>query len=108
MNPAMPSPATERPIGIVVAVQEELRAILKRMSPAVVDSAGGFQFHQGLIGGKHVVLAKSGMGGSRARALVESLIQIYNPRAVIIAGFCAGLEYKLRPGELVLAEAVFD
>jgi adenosylhomocysteine nucleosidase len=102
----MPLQDTDRPIGIVVAVQEELRAILKRMSPAVVDSVGGFRFYSGKIGGKRVVVVKSGMGAARAELATATHIQTYMPCALIIAGFCGGLIAE--PGELFIPARVLD
>ncbi len=93
-----------QPIAIVVAVEEELRAILKRMSPAVVDSCGRFRFHRGVLGDQQVVIAKSGMGADRAAGLVTRLVREYSPCHLIIAGFCAGLS----AGELVIPESVFS
>jgi adenosylhomocysteine nucleosidase len=98
---------TERPIGIVVAVEEELRAILKRMSPAVVDSANGIDLNSGLMGGKPVVVLKSGMGITRTRTATIQLLDRARPRALIIAGFCAATLSKIRIGDVMLIEEVY-
>src|SRR2546427_10408988 len=102
----MPLQDTEKPIGIVVAVQEELRAILKRMSPAVIDSAYGIRVYRGQLGGKSLVIAKSGMGAERAELAAATLIQTHCPRALIIAGFCGGLLSE--PGDLFVPDMVLD
>jgi adenosylhomocysteine nucleosidase len=100
----MPSQDIDKPIGVVVAVQEELRAILRRMSPAVVDSAGDFPFYSGRMGGKKVKVVKSGMGAERAEIATSLLLETCLPRALIIAGFCGGL--YARPGDLIIPNAL--
>src|SRR5207245_6385341 len=103
---AMRSQDTEFPIGIVVAIREELRAILKRASPAVVDSACGFRFHSAGIAGRKVVLVNSGMGAQRAQRAAESVIVRSNAEFVLAAGFCGGLNDKLKVGDLVVSSFV--
>ena len=78
-------------IGILVAVREELKPILKRMPSVTQEVAGGFVFHRGMLGGKDVVLLKSGMGAERGRYAAELLIEQFHPETLVIAGFCGWL-----------------
>lgn len=94
--------------GIVVAVQEELKAFLRRMPRAEVESVGGISFYRGSMGGQAVILAKSGMGWERAEKAAHHLLTQYRPDVLIIAGFCAGLEMALAPGTLVVVTEVLD
>src|SRR5579872_5604376 len=95
-------------VGVVVAVWEELRAILRKMPLTEVESVGGILFYRGAVGDKRVVAARSGMGAERAAALVELLAGRYSPDWLIIAGFGAGLAEEIAPGDLVLASMVED
>src|SRR5437899_2123035 len=93
---------------IIVAVEEEFRAIRKKMPRADLESAGGFSFVRGELGGKKVALAKSGMGTKRAYDTTCVLIQAVEPQDVLIAGFGAGLREGVAPGDLVVATEVRD
>jgi adenosylhomocysteine nucleosidase len=104
----MPSQDTEFSVGIVVAVREEQRAILKRASPAIVESVDGFEEHRFQLSGTSVTLIRSGMGRERAERAAELLIRRYHPRSIMAAGFCAGLSESLKPGDLVISEFVMD
>jgi adenosylhomocysteine nucleosidase len=111
-DPAPPSLSAEQQhrdrIGIIVAVREEWQAILRRMPQADRESVGGICFHCGALGGRPVVLAKSGMGAERARRLTRALLERYAPRALLIAGFGASLRHEIAPGDLVLPDEVED
>jgi adenosylhomocysteine nucleosidase len=92
----------------VVAVQQELSAILKRMPLAERESAGGFLVHKGIVEGVPVVLAKSGMGSDRARELTRFICRKYTPSSLLIAGFGGGLAENVVPGDLVVADRLID
>jgi adenosylhomocysteine nucleosidase len=91
---------------VVVAVEEELRAIRKRMPRAEMQSAGGVAFFRGELGGAEVVLAKSGMGSELAFKTTEVLIREANPDEIFVAGFCAGMRANTAVGDLIVADEV--
>jgi adenosylhomocysteine nucleosidase len=93
-------------IGILTAVREELRPILRKMPSVDVESAGGILFHRGVLAGKPVVVARSGMGEERARLATRTLIERYRPDSMLAAGFGGGLAADVLPGELVVATEV--
>jgi adenosylhomocysteine nucleosidase len=96
-----------RPLAIVVAVEEELRAIIKKMPLADQQSANGISFYKGKIGGREVVLAKSGMGAERAHLLVRKLIGACAPDSLLICGYGAGLSPSVSVGDIVFASGLF-
>jgi adenosylhomocysteine nucleosidase len=102
------TPRTDRPVAIIAAVKQELSAILQRMPLADRESAGGFLFHRGVVGGASVVVAKSGMGVERARELTRVICRMYKPASVLIAGFGGGLSEEVTPGDLIVADKVID
>src|SRR5205085_1746239 len=108
-HPAMPSQDTSIRVGIVVAVEEELRAMLKRASPATVESAGELRIHRCRLGGVPAAMLKSGMGAERAERAAKALIERYRPQVLLICGFCGGLAKSLSPGDVTIADRVcFD
>lgn len=101
-------PDTEVPIGILVAVREELSAILKKIPQAETEWLGGIRFYHGEICGHRVTLAQSGMGSERAGTAARILIRRFCPVALIVAGFAAGLSERAEPGTLILADPIID
>ncbi len=90
------------PIGILVAVEEEFRAVSRRLTALPFDE------YARANADADIVLAKSGIGAGRACACAETLIAKCHPRLLLIAGFCAGIEESAAPGDLILASEVMD
>lgn len=90
------------PIGILVAVEEEFRAVSRRLTALSLE-----EHLRGNVDA-NIVVAKSGMGAKRACACAETLIARCNPRLLLIAGFCAGLTQEAAPGDLILADEAMD
>lgn len=101
-------PDTERPVGILVAVEEELAAILDRVPQAEKRSVGGIPLYHGYLGGHPVVVAKSGMGRERARAAARLMIQRHSPSCLLVVGFAAALSADIPPGTVIIADSVVD
>lgn len=93
-------------IGILTAVREELKPILRKMPSVDTESAGGILFHRGRISGVDVVVARSGMGEQRARAAARTLIERYRPDSILALGFAGGLSKQALPGDLIIASEV--
>ena len=98
--------ATVAPIGVVVAMEAELRHLLA--AGVELDQTDGPWRERWLtIGGNRVLALCSGMGMVNAAAATEHLIGRHRPRAVINYG-CAGAHRRdIMPGDVVIgAEAV--
>jgi adenosylhomocysteine nucleosidase len=90
------------PIAVLVALEEELRAVSRRLSaPSLEERLRGHT-------DSDIVLAKSGMGAARARDCAQTLIARCRPRLILIAGFCAGLTQEAAPGDLILVAEAID
>ncbi len=100
--------STDPVIGIVVAVQEEWKAVSGRLTAFSYERTGGLLTGRGIVRGKSVALIKSGMGAARAASATETLISRAGPAAILVCGFCAGLDTSIRPGDLVLADRVYE
>ena len=95
-------------IGILTAVREELKPLLRKMPSVDVESTGGILFHRGFIAGKQVVVARSGIGRERAATAARILIERYHPDSVLCIGFAAGLRPDVVPGDLILATSIAE
>jgi adenosylhomocysteine nucleosidase len=99
--------AISRPILILVALREEVRAI-----QPLLEGARPIPGEKGLVGGRlaeaDVLLARSGVGTARAADVTRRLLERFRPRAILAAGFAGGLREDLRPGDVVAASSVAE
>ncbi|BCL76833.1 MTA/SAH nucleosidase [Jeongeupia sp. HS-3] len=95
-----------KPIVIQGAMQVEVAVLVSRLSGAVCETAGGWTFWRGLLGGVPVVISRTGMGMSNAAAATAIAIERYAPLAVINQGTAGGHDPQLLPHDLVLGTRV--
>jgi len=94
-----------REVAIFVALRMEmspLRALLSRVDQ--VD--GDIPTMIGQMGGRKVILVRSGVGKERAVAAAEFIHSTYSPAGVLSTGFCGGLVPDLWPSDVVLSSWV--
>jgi nucleoside phosphorylase len=95
-TPAHGEWAEAGPILVLVALEQELRAVGRALDDT--PRAGSIR---GRLGGNDVVTLASGMGKDPELVLAE-----WQPRMLVSCGFCGGLDPELMAGDLVLATAV--
>ncbi|MRR54981.1 MAG: phosphorylase [Deltaproteobacteria bacterium] len=93
-------------IGIVMAMQEEIRPVLRRLGRHRKERAGQFPLYLFQRDGRQLFLIESGMGTKRASAATEELISRAQPRLIITAGLGGAVRPGLNVGDLVLAGQV--
>jgi 4-hydroxy-3-methylbut-2-enyl diphosphate reductase len=76
-------------------VSELLVAAPLRVEAALISSAA-----------RRAVVRKTGMGPSRAKSAAEELARQAG-RAMLVLGFCGGLDAQSLPGEVIVAEEVY-
>ena len=88
---------------LLAALPQEVRPFLRlvraRRLPQGALPVWAFDF-----AGRTGVAALTGMGASRAAGAAASLLEHYQPRAIIAAGFGGAVTPELPPGGLVLGE----
>lgn len=95
-------------IGIVMAMREEIRPVLRRLGGHRKEQAGPFPLYLFQRDGRQLVLIESGMGINRATAATTELISRAQPRLIITAGLGGGVRPGLNVGEVVLAGQVLS
>jgi adenosylhomocysteine nucleosidase len=90
-------------IGLVVAMPEEVRPIVRRLGTHRKEKAGKFPVYLFRLDGRDVTLIQSGMGMKKAAAATEELIAIAKPRVLISAGLGGGVRQGLAVGDVVIA-----
>ena len=102
------APATPKPLAIVAAMDEELRAVLARMADAQVVSMAGRACYCGHLHGHAVVAVLSRIGKVAAATTTTALLERFRPRAVLFTGAAGGLADQVRVGDLVIADALLQ
>ena len=88
---------------LLAALPQEVRPFL-RLVRARLLSQGALPVWTFDFAGRTGVAALTGMGASRAAGAAASLLEHYQPRAIISVGFGGAVTPELPPGSLVLGE----
>jgi len=95
-------------IAIVCAMQEELRALLPTLHEPRRLELGGRSFHAGLMHGRPVVLARSGIGKVAAATTTALLIQAFEAEQLVFTGVAGGLSAGVQVGDVVVARELLQ
>lgn len=90
-------------IGIITAMPEETRAIVRLLGQAQKFRMGGLAAHHAQLSGHELTVVEAGMGYANATAAARILIEELRPDLLMSAGFCGGISTELRVGDVVLA-----
>jgi adenosylhomocysteine nucleosidase len=93
-------------IGLICAIPEELAHLREVMDGAQTATVAHAQFHEGVLDGRQVVLAGSGMGKVNAAIVTTLLAERYSCSSVVLSGVAGGLDPGLDIGDVVIAEHV--
>ncbi len=91
-------------IGIIVAVEEELKAVKNLMTGIRQKTIFGNDFFEGMLGDKEVVLSLSGIGKVNAARTTQIIIDRYNVDAIINSGVAGGISNRVKIGDIVVGE----
>ncbi len=96
---------TEVKIGIIVAMDKELRLLFEQVADAEKVVSGGYTYYTGTIGHKSVVVGKCGIGKVNAALGTVDMIDRFHPDMVINTGVAGGVE-RTSVGDVVIASQV--
>lgn len=91
---------------IIGAMQEEVSALTSKMSALETQTVADIQTYQGILGGKPVVVAQSGVGKVNAAFTATTLIASLEPEYVINIGSAGGLLEGQTVGDVVVATSL--
>ena len=92
-------------VGIIVAVNEELEAILSKMNNITTDEKYGNKFYVGDITPKEkCVLVLCGVGKVNAARTTQLLIDNYSPDYIMNSGVAGGISDKIKIGDIVIGK----
>ncbi|MBE6555357.1 MAG: 5'-methylthioadenosine/adenosylhomocysteine nucleosidase [Ruminococcaceae bacterium] len=93
-------------IGIIGAMQIETEGLLAEMTDKKTHTVSGVTYTEGMLCGKQVVVATSGVGKVFAAVCAEAMILRFGVSALLNTGVAGGLLPELEVGDVVLADSV--
>lgn len=91
--------------GIIGAMDSEVDNLKARLTDPAVHTVAGRDFTTGTLGGKSVVIVKSGIGEVAAAITAQILIDRFHVDALINTGMAGGLDPRLAVKDLVIGTA---
>ena len=91
-------------IGIIAAMDEELKILAETLQHSEKASHHGFIFYTGVIGRHDVVLVKSGIGKVMSAIAVSLLVDLFAVDGIINSGSAGGVGEGLAVGDVVVAD----
>lgn len=91
-------------IGIIAAMDSEVRDIKAAMEDGIKVHHGGMTFFKGKLHQKEVVAVKSGIGKVNAAMCTQVLIDIFKVTAIIHVGVAGAVHPELEIGDIVISE----
>lgn len=96
-------------IGIIVAMDKELKLLLPMLADHATISLNNYEFHTGKLGRHEVVAVKCGIGKVNAALATLTLIENFHPSLVVNSGVAGGTGAGMPPAgvlDVVLATRV--
>ena len=90
-------------IGIIGAMEDEVSLLLGAMETPHKTKIGEFEFHEGKLEGKSVVLLRCGIGKVSAAVGCALLIHTFKPEFVINTGSAGGIDPALHFGDVIIS-----
>ena len=91
-------------IGIIAAMDSEVRDIKSAMEDGIKIHHGGMTFFKGKLHGKEVVAVKSGIGKVNAAMCTQILIDVFKVTTIIHVGVAGAVHPDLEIGDIVISE----
>ena len=90
-------------LGIIGAMESEIKGIVSELSEVRETRAAGLTFYEGSYKGHSCVVVKAGIGKVNAALCTQALIDHFPVSAVINSGVAGALDSRLHIGDIVLS-----
>ena len=91
-------------IGLVAAMPEEIRPLLRRAGKQKRELVSGFDIYRFVIGDREAALIESGIGAERAARATSILIDAVAPGMILNFGFAGAVLPGPKVGDVVMAD----
>ena len=95
-------------IGIILAMEEELNAILKELSSYEELNTKNIKFIIGSLNNNKIILALSGVGKVNSARSTQILIDLYNPDLIINTGVAGACDKSINLLDIVVADKLYQ
>jgi len=96
----------ERPIGIIAAVEGEVRYLKKKVLAVEEGRIERTAFIRGRYKEKELVVGEAGVGISRASSFALEMVQRFSPKILISTGSCGAVKEDLSKGDIIIADEI--
>lgn len=90
-------------LGIIGAMEEEVTALKESMTVQKQVKKAAMEFLQGTLGGKPVVVVRSGIGKVNAAICTQILVDEFGVDAIVNTGIAGSLKNEINIGDIVLS-----
>jgi len=87
------------PTAVLGAMSQELELIERELVGKQTHDVCGLKFTTGVLRGREVVLARTGIGKVNAAMTATLLVSTFRPREVVFSGIAGGISESIRPGD---------
>ena len=94
-------------IGLIAAMPEEIKPLLRQVGPFRRERAGSFNIYRFSLANGEACLIESGMGAAKGAAATRVLIDTACPSVIINFGFAGAVTTGPSVGDLVMANRLF-
>lgn len=93
-------------IGLIAAMPDEIRPLLRRVRSWQKEDIGGFSSYRFNVHNRDILLLESGMGVRNAARAAQQLLAEYRPEILVNFGFAGAVASGLTVGDIVIAQRV--
>jgi adenosylhomocysteine nucleosidase len=90
-------------VGIIGAMEDEVSLLRGALETPHLTKIGEFEFYDGKLEGKNIVLLRCGIGKVSAAVGCALLIHVFKPDFVINTGSAGGIDSSLRFGDVIIS-----
>ena len=94
---------SEKKIGIIGAMDEEVSKLKECLEHLQVTTVAGMDFYEGNMSGINVVIVRSGIGKVNAAICTQILADRFGVTAIINTGIAGSLKNEINIGDIVLS-----
>ncbi|MFQ3621105.1 MAG: 5'-methylthioadenosine/adenosylhomocysteine nucleosidase [Spirochaetales bacterium] len=91
-------------IAILGAMDGEIQEFLKALDRKSEVQWTEFTFYRGILEGREVVVAKSGVGKTLSAMVTQRILDEYSPKAILFTGLAGSISARLEIGDTLIAE----
>lgn len=95
---------TDRPIGVICAIPEEIAHFGAHFQETAADTIAGFAFRRGRLDGRDAVVVETGIGKVNAATVATLLLDRFGCRVLLFSGVAGGIDPRLGVGDVVVAD----